>query len=476
MDIKKDIHLNKNRILWVYVFGVIIFFFYLSMIFSLEMIHYQGMGLFVFVTIGLVSFFMMLKEMLKYAYSLVMMHWFFFLMFYGIAAFLQYLSGNILYFSTVSNQILLTVSLIFLGWIIFFTLGTKTRLTIKPSNYFVSLVTVTLKPNSKFIIMLTCITVLITFYLVSSVGFLSMFSRSTSSEVFEQGSLAESSILQSTMRNIILYGLAISIAFLKSSKKGLSLVIIQLLCFLVINFPTGVGRSYVAIAYIGLLLLLFPSVKKKSVFMFIFFFAFIVVFPMINVFRNYSLDSVTWSMLYETIQNISQNYLYGDYDAFAMIIYTVKYVSEFGLTYGYQLLGPLLFFVPRIFWESKPVGSGYMILETYGHGFKNGSEPLIAEGLLNFGILGVLVFAFIAGNLAKSIDKCYWKFNNNLSPTFISIFYPFFLSIFFFMLRGDLMNTFAFFMSHLVIFSLLFFLNNRFMVRVNNKKMQIRGE
>jgi hypothetical protein len=55
--------------------------------------------------------------------------------------------------------------------------------------------------------------------------------------------------------------------------------------------------------------------------------------------------------------------------------------------------------VPRKIWENKPISSGEFIgnylRDTYGnkYSFTNLSNPYVSEGYLNFGILGVIMFA-----------------------------------------------------------------------------------
>jgi hypothetical protein len=101
----------------------------------------------------------------------------------------------------------------------------------------------------------------------------------------------------------------------------------------------------------------------------------------------------------------------------------------------------LLFFVPRSIWPSKSVGSGALVNKLEHSDFTNFSSTFIAEGYINFGVWGSLIFmAGLALFIARYDDK-YWfsggsKYNN--------LVYPAAIGMMFFMLRGDLLSSFAY--------------------------------
>jgi len=90
----------------------------------------------------------------------------------------------------------------------------------------------------------------------------------------------------------------------------------------------------------------------------------------------------------------------------------IKYSEIESITYGRQLVGALLFFVPRSIWPNKPVGSGHFVAENmlmtrYSFWFTNISMPFPGEGYINFGILGIILFAFILALVSKITDNWY---------------------------------------------------------------------
>lgn len=130
------------------------------------------------------------------------------------------------------------------------------------------------------------------------------------------------------------------------------------------------------------------------------------------------------------------------YDAWSNFMATIDYVQHYGVTYGAQLAGALLFFVPRSIWPSKPVSTGEMIGEYlsnhYAMWFTNLSNPFPSEGYVNFGILGVILFAFLLALISRGVKLLFIKGS-------FYVFIAWYITIHtIFLLRGDLMNGFAF--------------------------------
>jgi hypothetical protein len=81
----------------------------------------------------------------------------------------------------------------------------------------------------------------------------------------------------------------------------------------------------------------------------------------------------------------------GDFDAFSQLFFAIRFGQDGLFTPGRQILGSLLFFVPRNFWNDKPIDSGVAIGIARNLRSTNLSCPWIAEAYVNGGI--VLVFA-----------------------------------------------------------------------------------
>jgi oligosaccharide repeat unit polymerase len=232
-------------------------------------------------------------------------------------------------------------------------------------------------------------------------------------------------------------------------------------------FPTGMARNSTGTIYLGILLIFsyrnIDTSKLNKYFVFIFLFGFMIVFPAINAFRRSNWSEVNIIQIFEnTVDDISANYASGDYDAFSVIGDTMQYVKANGLSFGKQLLGAIFFFVPRSIWKTKPYGSGQTIFEWMGASYTNISCPIMAEGYINFGIFGVILFAFLCGVIVKVVDKKYWIMVRKcdcLNYDCLIMLYPFLIPSFFFMLRGDLMSTWAYSFAYIIVFCFLDKLN-----------------
>lgn len=95
----------------------------------------------------------------------------------------------------------------------------------------------------------------------------------------------------------------------------------------------------------------------------------------------------------------------GDYDSFAQINNAVNYVSVEGILWGKQLLGPLVFWVPRSIWPDKPIDTGVFIAQFRGYRFENLSAPFWAEAYLSGGWAGLVILFVLLGFILKKADR-----------------------------------------------------------------------
>jgi oligosaccharide repeat unit polymerase len=191
------------------------------------------------------------------------------------------------------------------------------------------------------------------------------------------------------------------------------------------------------------------------------FIGLVVLMPILNIGRYSSIDNISM----RNMDYVNRTYAYnqkntkvegylvtftsGDFDAFTMLANTIDYVDHRkGITYGEQLVGSLLFFVPRQVWKNKPLTSGELVAKGFGMKFRNLSNPLMAEGYLNFGMLGVIGFALITGALLARLDATYWSVSSR--TFYLNLVYPFLCGFVLFNMRGSLMTTFAYMCGFLV--------------------------
>ena len=222
---------------------------------------------------------------------------------------------------------------------------------------------------------------------------------------------------------------------IRATRIKFSIEIFLAIMAILIAFPTGMARYQTASLYIPILLLYSKSFKKNINFVLLLSIGLVFIFPILNVFRRVyegfnPLDAI--------VVDIFADMLQGHYDSYQNLLYVV---DNGVITWGRQLLGVFFFWIPRGFWPNKPVGSGAFVAITQNFSFSNISMNFFGEGYINFGILGILLFVVIIAFLTKYLDSIFWIFRNH---TLVKLFYPFLLGLFFFMLRGDLMSSFAF--------------------------------
>ena len=187
----------------------------------------------------------------------------------------------------------------------------------------------------------------------------------------------------------------------------------------------------VAALYLPIVFLLFPVLVRSFVFPLLLIFGIFYVFPFLNKFRHSGLGS--WEV---------DNWLFeGHFDSFQSYILVVN--GDL-ITYGKQLFGAIFFFIPRSFWEGKPIGSGRLLAEENSLVWLNASANLYTEGYVNFGYFGVVLVALILGWVCAKLDVAFRYQFAQMTEKQSAVYTPLFLiligSVFLF-LRGDLLTA-----------------------------------
>lgn len=422
--------------------------------------------------IGFVSLVKMIDEFGRNMYSLNIMHWLFVFFFFFLAPVIQISLGYSPWGVKLSQSEIINCCLLILLWMLFYEVGNRfgnrLKIRIKKDSEAVTL----RKESSTYIVIITLVAIVCAAVVISNVGFSNLFARKTSAVSYDGANAKAIGLLVSRCsRATIVYAVAMSIRLYQRTRKYIVCLLINVALLLVVCFPTGLTRNSVGTIYCGILLIVAYKKGMKSKigkwFIYIFLLGFMIVFPAINAFRKIDISDINLLQIFnDTISDITSNYASGDYDAFSVVGDIMRYVSANGVTYGRQLLGVILFFVPRSIWNTKPYGSGQTVFEWMGATYTNISCPTVAEGYINFGIIGVVIFAFLWGAIAKTLDKKYWTsiFEFGYDYDYLTMLYPFLITLFFFMMRGDLMTTWAYTFAYIVVFWFMDKLN-RFVIR-----------
>jgi len=158
------------------------------------------------------------------------------------------------------------------------------------------------------------------------------------------------------------------------------------------------------------------------------FFGSMFIFPLADYFRraDHSFGSVG-----------SSAWLTGDFDALQITGAGIQWFQANGSVWGHQLLGAIFPVIPRSIWTGKPIDTGIMIARDSGMKFDNISGPWVAEGVINFGYLGVLIFPLMIAFLFRVV-----KFRAELFPDdFGTILNGFLVGYLPILMRGSLIQA-----------------------------------
>lgn len=289
--------------------------------------------------------------------------------------------------------------------------------------------------------------------LVSYIGIENLWIRKDLDAVLASKNHTEALIVVGVCRALILVYTIYTVQKGIKQKINRNRLFVILVLFFICNFPLALNRIYTALCY-GSLLLSINSIwiKRKFLFRIFILVSLIIIYPLGLLLRFDS--SLRERYAGDLNKYLSTVFIGGDFDAYSNLTHTLKYIEQFGITSGRQLISAVLFFIPRSIWNSKSIGSGMYVSDKLYQYPRNISSPLIAEGLINFNYLGALIFMIILGIIAKGLDK-FHQVNRDHSTTLMSIFYPITIFITFYFLRGDLMSSIALGSTFLIVYMLI---------------------
>ena len=430
-------------------------------------IEYDMMLSLSFILIGVVSLLIMIAEVSRRGISLYIMHWFFVLVFFSLIPYFQYTRDLFLF--PVDNEDLFSGNILIMVWcfIYFICYKQTTRKTSvrKKSDVFRDYLQRTDKTDKNFVV-LTLISVAIAVYLFTRDGITLTTSRMelekfiTDTSGWGPGTL----IANQFLRPLLTFALVVTSYFIfiyKKDKKSFVLylcLIVLLISNLLVNSPLSYARFSIFVIFFGVAVL-FSYKRVRGSFIYItMLYLGIFASSFVNVLRNSTLSGADFSS-----QKFEWGYFFeGHFDAYENFIHTVRYVRESGIVYGHQLLGALLFFVPRTMWPAKPVGSGPFIAgflaQSYTVDNTNIANPPIGEMLLNFHVIGVIVGAAVYGVATGWLDRRYWQsidgdeLDARGQIDYYRLLYPFLIGLFLFNLRGDFMSSYAYTVGFVIAF------------------------
>lgn len=371
----------------------------------------------------------------KRPYSLNKTYWYFNLVFFIMAPLAQYLSNYNMWRYAISNNTYIKANVcIIVGNIIHSLLYKSKKEVSFAENYDKT-------ENKKFVFLLIISLGAFTM-LVLNIGFKNLFLRATNLSEFTENRMFNT-IITSFLKAVPVY--CFTLYYKTNKKMDIRNWILIMIIFLV-NFPVSTTRFWMGAIFIGIaLLVLVKDNKMNRLQDVIFILTFTVIFPITYLFHFYSLEHVINNGFKSF--NLANSYLAVDYDAYSILCRIIDYVGSNGIVLGKQLIGTILFMIPRSIWPNKPQATGAFIATETNQSFTNISSPFISEGIINFGFLGLIVFEIFLTLIIRKLDNDYWSINKN---KYLLLVYPYFIGLLLFFERGAL--------HHAVIYTFCFLL------------------
>jgi hypothetical protein len=187
-------------------------------------------------------------------------------------------------------------------------------------------------------------------------------------------------------------------------------LLLLLLLVLITENPYTEKRNALGPLYVALLLVTFPKIFASwARRMWLLVGGMVLIFPAITIFTHNHAQAVSDVSMAQVSDAIVDHYFSINYDSWANIYTSVEIASVHGVQWGHQLLGSLLFFVPSSVWSTKPLATGIFLADylivNYSMWFTNLSAPLIAEGYLDFGFVGVILYAAASAFVVTALNK-----------------------------------------------------------------------
>ncbi|MFI9626116.1 hypothetical protein [Streptomyces sp. NPDC052042] len=206
----------------------------------------------------------------------------------------------------------------------------------------------------------------------------------------------------------------------------------------VVNNPVSNARYWFLTVLVSLLFTVFPSssAMHRSV-LALGVAGALVLFPYADRFRYESAGyrPIESSSVFEPLAT-------KDYDQTVMVANTVTWVGSRGHTYGHQLAGSALFFVPRSVWSGKPEDTGVRVGQWMGMSMTNLSAPLWAELWVDFGVIGMAGGFALIGYAAARTDRRYARAVSGAGPGgAAAVVVPLVAGYAFILLRGPLLQA-----------------------------------
>lgn len=429
---------------------VVVFLVLMLSVTSSEMDSYVS---FSFTPVAIILIVAIFIESSKRAYSLHMMHLILLFILMVFAPFYQYLSDSFPWDDagpSFENNDVIFANVLVMMWVLMYLFGYWLGSVVFHNRHIELISSFFMHEITKNKIKILFFISLFIIIYMAVMGYGGVYTRSEYESItYKYGQIYY--LIMSYFIRVIPYVFLVLLLLLKDRRdkpfKGILLV--SAIVIFYVNNPFAAARFWLVVIILAIFCAFYLR-RLKTAYPLLMMGVFGVMFmPIVNAGRY--LTEVTPSYLFDLIGRtifFVKDYLSssGDFDAYSNLMRAVSYVDENGITWGYQLFGSLFFWIPRQLWEEKPIGSGHMVAKFYELKLENISFPLPAEGYINFGLIGVIMFAISFGMLLNFIDSKYYlsKRHGSGAIRLIDVLYLFLLGMIIFITRGDMMSSFSY--------------------------------
>lgn len=389
--------------------------------------------------------------------SVDLIHWFFVLLFFGVAPLVVYLTGSFR-FDVTPRQIGM-VNIIVFTWIVGYWaayLFTSQKNTREPEAAAETTAPawLAMRPHPLAVVLIIIGTTTAAFLLIWLLGIESFTTRAVFRDAMREtvGLNVVGLAILRVVRPAALLAPLIGVLYAWDTDARFSIWVassIGLLVGVVVNNPAASARLWAFAVLFGFIIIMSWRWTGNGLLYLSVLFAGIFASQLFHVFRF--ARSLSGADL--ELQPLAAYLTAGHFDAYENIAHTVAYVAANGHTNGRQLAGGLLFWVPRSFWPEKPIASGQVVYgwlaETHAVGNLTVAIPLPGEAYLDFGLIGVAALAVIYGSGIALLDsRLRWTpdMQSRLPDGWIDpgyVIYPLGIGVFLVHFRGTFLSTFS---------------------------------
>lgn len=389
--------------------------------------------------------------------SLNKMHWYFIFFFMSVAPLTHYLTGYAPGRYPLSEGTIIKGQLVVILWCAVYGVARRTGGRRRPDAEAGAAAVV---PTPRWIAPLTlAISVAALAYMVRRLGGVS--SLLVRGEAWLEVESPVDTVLGYLFRAIPVLGFAILYRGKRYSGATYSwMYVIALVPVIVLlNYPVSLSRYWTAAVYIGLFAVTVPFGWLGSRrFDLAVILGICVIFPLMYDLKFVDVDTFLATGVSSFFESYEEVFNSMDFDAFTMLCRIILYVEDAGLSFGRQLVSVIFFFVPRAALPIKGRPTGSMVATAQGSSFTNLSAPIMGEGYVDFGWLGVIVYAVVVAVAIRSIDRAIFEDAQGVGAnTYRFLVGAFMLGFTIFLMRGALQPVFlrimGFFLFLMVVYT-----------------------